>query len=124
MSVSTQGRRIIKAELTTGELSSMRSMLSDPSVTDVYVSTAEFDGEPAALVEPALTFPASWVPPSDDAGAAVRCRAPRPRCDGGAAVRIDRRRLDAAFDAIGHKGSPAFRCRVAAAYDRAGARVA
>jgi hypothetical protein len=32
---------------------------------------------------------------------------------------IDRRRLDAAFDFIGHKGSPTFRRQLAGAYDRA-----
>jgi hypothetical protein len=120
----TQGRRIIKVDLVEYELQGMRSMLSDPSVTDVYVSTEQFDGTPAALVDDieALTFPASWLPPSDADGpaGAVCCRRPPPPCGGGDAVRrrIDRRRLDVAFDRIGHQGSPTFRRRLATAYDR------
>jgi hypothetical protein len=103
-------------------------MLVDPSVTEMWFSTEQYDGEPAALVETvdaeASTFPASWVDTDDAGGAAVRCSAPQPRCDGGAAVAIDRYRLDAAFHAIGHRSSPVFRCRVADAYDRAGELVA
>jgi hypothetical protein len=123
---STVGRRIIKADLTQDELGSMRLQLADPSVTAVYVSTEQFDGEPAAVVEieEALTFPECWLSGDDDddgAGGAARCRGPRPRCDGGAAVGIDRRRLDAAFHAIGHQSAPAFRRRLATAYDRTGA---
>jgi hypothetical protein len=124
----THGRRIVKMDLSDGELREMRSMLSDPSVTDVYVSTAQYDGEPAALVDAVdvteLTLPTSWLPPSDGDGAAgvVSCRRPPPPCGGGG--RIDRRRLDAAFDRIGHQGSRTFRRRVAGAYDRTGERVA
>lgn len=89
----TQGRRIIKVDLAEGELHSMRSMLSDPSVTDVYVCTEQYDGEPAALVDvEGSTFLASWTDPSDEDGAAgaARCRDPRPRCGGGSSERVAR----------------------------------
>jgi hypothetical protein len=79
--------RIIRMELAEGELSSIRSMFSDRSITDVYVRTREYDGVPAALVD------------------TVRGR------------RIDRRRLDAAFERIGHQSSPAFRDRLAGALE-------
>ena len=86
----------------------------------------------AYCTDPAgLTFPASWLEPADQsvaswlhdgwddpgAGGAVKCSQPRPRCGGGAACIIDRRALAAAFDRIGHQGSPVFRQRVADAYD-------
>jgi hypothetical protein len=114
----THGRRIIKADLAECELRGIRSMLSDPSVTDVYVRTEQFDGAPAALVDVVedLTFPTSWLPPeADGAAGVVSCRRPPPPCGGGG--RIDRRRLAGAFDRIGHQGSPKFRARLADAFD-------
>lgn len=85
----THGSRIIKIDLSESELGSMRLMLSDPSLTDVYIRTEQYDGEPAALL----------------ATADVE------------AARFDRRRLDAALERIGHQGSPGFRARLAAAYE-------
>jgi hypothetical protein len=127
----THGRRIVKMDLSESELRECRSIFADQSLTEVYIRTEQYDGEPAALVDVVemmvddTTFPESWLPPSDADGAAgaVSCRRPPPPCGGGAA-RIERRRLDVAFDRIGHEGSKTFRRRLAAAYDRTNERVA
>jgi hypothetical protein len=87
----TTGSRIIKIDLIEHELSQVRSMLSDPSITDVYIQTEQYDGIPEALVDVApLTFPASWLPPSDDDGGAgtVSCRMSPPPCGGGTAAAV------------------------------------
>ena len=88
---NTHGRRIINVDLTEGELASVRSMLSDRSITEVYIRTEEYDGVPAALVD------------------RVDCR------------RLDRQRLDAALDRIGHQGGSAFRLSLATAYAKVAA---
>lgn len=43
--------RIIKVDLTAADLRSIRAEFSDPTVTEVYIRTSEFDGVPAALVD-------------------------------------------------------------------------
>src|ERR1700733_2529134 len=48
---NTHGRRIINVDLTEGELASVRSMLSDRSITEVYIRTEEYDGVPPGLVD-------------------------------------------------------------------------
>jgi hypothetical protein len=73
--------RIIQMELAPGELSSIRSMFADRTITDMYVRTRGYDEVPAALVDT-----------------------------------LDRRRLDAALERIGHQSSPVFRDRLAGAF--------
>jgi hypothetical protein len=85
--------RIIKMDLAEGELSNVRSMFADRTITDVYVRTDEYVGEPRALVDVV-----------------------NPR-------RLDPARLDAALQRIGHQSSPTFRRRLAAAYGRTSVRV-